>query len=102
MMRVNGKYLRKGGAPYHIVQERCYKLMINIRLTNTKGCVMSHFVAWDGKNIIDQPFMSRVNETFDRNDPKMSKKAFGKLYPKVDFLSWQITGVFELTGCSMK
>ena len=101
MTRVNGKYLRKGGAPYHIVQERSAKLVINIKLTGKNECLMSHFVAWDEKNIIDQPFMCRVNEKSDRNDPKMSKRAFEKLFPKADYLNWQITGVFELSALAM-
>ena len=94
--RVSEKYIRKGGAPFHLLQEHDCRLVINIKLTNIEGRTISHFVAWDGKVIYDRPFTSMVNETKDRTYPEMSKMAFAKLYPKSEFTSWQITSVYQL------
>ena len=94
--RVSEKYIRKGGAPFHLLQEHDCRLVINIKLTNIEGRTISHFVAWDGKVIYDRPFTSMVNKTKDRTYPEISKMAFAKLYPKSEFTSWQITSVYQL------
>ena len=39
--RVTGKYIKKGGAPYHLLQEHNCRLIINIKLTNQKKQTMS-------------------------------------------------------------
>jgi hypothetical protein len=57
---------------------------------------MSHFVAWDGECIHDRPYISKVNNTYDRTNPEKSKLAFAKLFKKTDFASWQITSVYRL------
>ena len=57
---------------------------------------MSHFVAWDGKVIYDQPFTSKVNETKDRTYPEMTNIAFAKLNPKSECTSWQIASMYQL------
>ena len=51
--RVAAKYIRKGRAPFHLLQENDCRLVINIKLTNLEGRTMCHFVAWDGKVIYD-------------------------------------------------
>ena len=61
--RVSRKYNRKGSYPHHLLQETDYNLIVHIRLTDLKGEVMSHFVAWNGKVIIDHPKYSKVNDT---------------------------------------
>ena len=95
--RMNEKYIRKGGAPYHILQSRNSKLIIHVKLTTCpKRKVLHHFVAWDGTHIIDNPHNCWVNKTTDRIDSHSCKAAFGKIFPKNEFLAWQIIGVFEL------
>ena len=37
-----------------------------------------------------------MNDTPDRTDQEKSKLAFGKLYPTMRFLSWQITSVYQI------
>ena len=96
LVRVGGKYIRKGGAPLHLLKELDCNIIVKIKLTNAKGETMSHFVAWDGNFIYDKPFSSKVNNSHDRTSRIMSKLAFGKLYPKPKFREWQITQVFEL------
>jgi hypothetical protein len=70
---VSGEYIKKGGAPYHLLQEHQCKLVINLRLTDLDGVSMSHFVAWDGDCIHDRPYTSKVNNTYDRTNPEKSK-----------------------------
>ena len=98
--RVSGKYILKGGAPFHLLQEHDCRLVIHIKLTNLKSETWSHFVGWDGSVIYDRPFTSKVNNTRDRTNPEASKMAFAKLYPKAEFSSWQITSVFKLHSVS--
>jgi hypothetical protein len=93
---VSKEYHKKGGAAFHLMQELQCRLVINIKLTNRKKEVMSHFISWDGMTLYDQPQMSIVNNTYDRAHEKGSKNVFEKLYKKTDFLSWQITGIYRL------
>ena len=98
--RVGRMYNKKGGYPYHLLQEYDCKLIIHIKLTNTKKQDMNHCIAWDGTTLHDQPQSIKVNDTFDRHPtkPHYAKKVFNKLYPKDKFHSWQITNVFQLHG----
>ena len=98
--RVGRMYNKKGGYPYHLLQEYDCKLIIHIKLTNTKKQDMNHCIAWDGTTLYDQPQSIKVNDTFDRHPtkPHYAKKVFNKLYPKDKFHSWQITNVFQLHG----
>ena len=89
---------QKRGVQFHLLKEINCKIVVNIKLTNSKGETMAHFVAWDGNFIYDEPFRSKVNSSHDRTSRIMSKLAFGKFYPKSKFREWQITQVFELVG----
>ena len=93
--RVGKKYNKKGGYPYHLLKEDDCKLIIHIKLTNTKKQQMNHCIAWDGAMLHDQPHSIRVNNAYDRK-PRFANKVFEKLYPKDKFLSFQITNVFQL------
>ena len=93
---VTNKYNKNGGFPLHLLQEKDCSLIVHMKLVNLKGEAMFHFVAWNGKLIIDHPQSSKVNDTTDRENKKNSKLAFGKLYPETKFLSWQITGVYQV------
>ena len=96
LVPVSGEYIKKGGAPFHLLQEHQCKLVINLRLTDLDGDPMSHFVAFDGECIHDRPYLSKVNNTYDRTNPEKSKLAFAKLFKKTEFKSWQITSVYRL------
>ena len=96
--RVGNNYNKKGGYPYHLLQEYNCNLIIHIKLTNTRKQNMFHCVSWDGKTIHDLPQSIKVNDTYDRRKPHLAKNVFNKLYPKDKFLSWQITNVFQLCG----
>ena len=95
---MGAEYIRKGGAPFHLLQEQDCSLIIHIKLTDLKYRTMSYFVAWDGIFIYGKPFNSQVNKTQDRTNPERSKMVFSKLYPKSEFSSWQITAVFQLVS----
>jgi len=97
LVPVSGEYRKKGGIEFNLLQERgpC-KLVINLRLTDLDGDPMSHFVAFDGECIHDRPYISKVNNTYDRTNPEKSKLAFAKLFKKTEFQSWQITSVYRL------
>ena len=71
LLRVNGEYIRKGGAPFHILQRRECKLIVKIKLVHIDGEASNHFVAWDGLDIYDEPFLCKIT----RNDRKDAKKA---------------------------
>ena len=91
--RISGKYNRKGEASCHLLKENYCKLIVNIRLTDLKGNILSHFVAWNGKDIIDHPNSSKMNDTTDRTNPEKNRLAFAKLFPRI-FLLLQITSVY--------
>jgi len=93
--RASKRYMREGGAPFHLLQERKCRLVIQIKLTNHDNQKMSHFVSWDGHTIHDSPYNSMVNNTFDRASKKGSDNVFGKMYRR-DFKNWQITNVYDL------
>ena len=57
---------------------------------------MFHFVAWDGEMVYDTPYNNIIDRQKDLASKEASKMVFGKLYPKTEFLSWQITAVYEL------
>ena len=92
----NNMYIKKGGAAYHLLHEKNCRLIIRIKLVNLKGQNMTHFVAWDGKTVYDNPYNLDVDSDKDRETKHASKMAFGGLYPRTEFLSWQITAVFKL------
>ena len=96
LVPVSGEYRKKGGVEFNLLQERQCKLVINLRLTDLDGDAMSHFVAWDGDCIHDRPYLSKVNNTYDRTNPEKSKLAFAKLFKPTEFQSWQVTSVYRL------
>ena len=96
LVPVSGEYRKKGGVEFNLLQERRCKLVINLRLTDLDGDAMSHFVAWDGDCIHDRPYLSKVNNTYDRTNPEKSKLAFAKLFKPTEFQSWQVTSVYRL------
>ena len=77
----------QGGA-FHLLQEHDCRLVIKVKLTNLEDRTMYHFVAWDGNEIYNQPFNSKVNKSDDRTNTAMSKMVFTKLYPSSEFVNW--------------
>ena len=81
---------------YHLLNKKNCKLIVNMRLTDLKGNIISHFLAWNGKVVIVHPNSSKVNDTTDRKNPEKSKLAFSKLFPGRMCSSWRITSVYQL------
>ncbi len=96
LVSVSGEYIKKGGAPFNLFKEHKCSHILKIKLTDSEGDDINHFVAWDGKTIHDDPYSRIVNETADRRDKTSSTKVFDKLFGD---LRWQITNVFCLVGC---
>ena len=48
---VSKEYIKKGGAPIHLLKEHECKLILKIQLINQKEQLCHHFVGWDGKTI---------------------------------------------------
>ena len=92
---VTGMYQVKHGVPFNILQERECALILNIRLVNPKGQKISHFVAWDGKTIFDNPSNCCVSNIKDRK-PGASNNVFRKLYPKTEFPLWMVANVYRV------
>ena len=97
LKRVSGYYIKKGGAPLHLlqIQEQC-RIVIRIKLVTRENEVANHFVAWDGSTVFDRPKNAKVNRTSDRSSKKSCNAVCERLYPKNQFLTWQITNVYEL------
>ena len=89
------RYRREGGAPFHLLQERKCRLVIQIKLTNHDNQKMCHFVSWDGHTVHDSPYNSKVNDIFDRASKKGSDNVVKKMNRR-DFKNWQITNVYDL------
>ena len=93
---VSQKYIKKKGAAFHLFQEDDCKLLIRLILKNKEDVSMGHFVGYDGNVVYDKPEVLEINreeDNLDRWDD--CKEIFGTLYPKTEFNSWQIVGVYE-------
>ena len=86
--RVSGKYNRKERGRLITCWKRSIESwFVSIRLTDLKGNILSHFVTWNGKDIIDHPNSSKMNDTTDRTNTEKNRLAFAKLFPTI-FLLW--------------
>ena len=94
---VNKTYIKRGGAAFYLFMETSCRLIVRLRLINVKQEIMYHFVAWDGKTVYDSPNDIVIDREKDLTSGQVSKMAFGKLYPKTEFFSWQITAVYRLS-----
>ena len=79
-------------------EETNCRLIIRLKLMNLKKEEMFHFVAWDGERVYDKPYDMIIDREKDLATKKASTLAFGKLYPKTEFVSWQITAVYQLVS----
>ena len=93
---VSGRYLREGGAPFHLFKETACKLIIFLHLYDTKDRLCKHAVAFDGRVVHDKPLSAQVNLTWDRASTEASNNVFKKLFPESEFRRWNIVNVFEL------
>ena len=94
---VSGRYLRDGGAPYHLFKETACKLVICLDLDDTKGRPCKHAVAFDGRVVHDKPLSAQVNLTWDRASTESCNNVFKKLFPESEFRRWNIVNIFELS-----
>jgi len=93
-------YIDMGGSlAYTLLQERACKIVVRIKLTNSKGKRMWHCVAWNGQVIYDRPKKCIVNQTKDRQNPKGCDEVFHKLFPRKHFSKWEITNIYRLVSC---
>ena len=93
---VSGRYLREGGALYHLFKETTCKIIFCLDLEDTKGRLCKHVVAFDGRVVHDIPLSAQVNLTWDRALTESSNNVFKKLFPESEFRRWNIVNVFEL------
>ena len=93
---VNIKYMKKGGASFYLFEETNCRLIIRLKLTNLRNETMFHFVAWDGEVVYDKPYDNIIDREIDLASKEASTMAFGRLYPKTEFISWQITSVYSV------
>ena len=95
--RASSAYNQREGTPYHLLKDRQYNLIINIKLGDLHHGTgfSSHFVAWDGKTIWDHPDSVRVNFTSNHATLNICNLVFKKLY-HMRCSSWQITNVYQL------
>ena len=87
----------KHGPAFHLFQEEKCTLIIGLVLTNTKNEKMGHCVGYDGNRVYDKPHVLELNKDEDNlKSWNECKSIFGSLYPKCEFKSWQIVGVYDL------
>ena len=63
---VSSRYLREGGALFHLFRETECKLLVCLELGDTKVQLCKHAVAFDGRVVHDRPLSAKVNLTWDR------------------------------------
>ena len=96
---VTREYDKKKGAAFHLFQKNNCKLLIRLILKNKEDVSMGHFVGYDGNIVYDKPEMLEINRAKDNlKSWDECKHIFGTLYPRNEFNSWQIVGVYELIG----
>ena len=95
----SGDYIKENGAPFHLFQEYRCSLVVHVNLLDHNGSTIPHFVAWNGRTIIDHHHTHNieVNNSYDRTDPDKSNLAFTKLF--YEFKDWHITSVYRLISC---
>jgi len=90
LQRRNSNFLsKKGGPVYNLLQERCCKYVVCLKLQTSRG-IACHSVGWDGTTIWDRPHKVLVNRTSDRSSIIGARNVFHKLYPKKYFQEWRV------------
>ena len=92
-----GKYKVEGGYVNLLRETKC-RLIIQMKLCNLENKTISHYVAWDGVTIFDKPTSRVIDRDRDLASKNASKMAFGSLFPRSEFKSWQIYAVYQLKG----
>ena len=93
----NDAYNKKNGTAYHMFKEIKCRLLVRLGLKNKMDVKMGHFVGYDGNRVHDKPHVLELNREEDNLENWYEcKNIFGTLYPKKEFNSWQIVGVFKL------
>ena len=86
---------KKGGLLYNLLQDLESRLVIKVVLTMCDGGIADHFIAYDGTTLHDVPHSIKPLR-IDRKNPRNCLAIFKKLYPTTNYLSFQVTNVFEL------
>jgi len=87
---------KKGGLLYNLLQDLESRLVIKVVLTMCDGGgIANHFIAYDGTTLHDVPHSIKPLR-IDRKNPRNCLAIFKKLYPTTNYLSFQVTNVFEL------
>ena len=86
---------KKGGLLYNLLQDLESRLVIKVVLTMCDGGIANHFIAYDGITLHDVPHSIKPHRD-DRKNPRNCLAIFKKLYPTTNYLSFQVTNVFEL------
>ena len=96
LQRHNSNFLsKKGGPVYNLLQERCCKYVVCLKLQTSRG-IACHSVGWDWTTIYDRPHKVLVNSTSNRSSVVGVCNVFHKLYPKKYVQEWRVFQVFEL------
>ena len=80
----------------HVLNKKHCRLVIRLKLKNLNNEDISHFIAWDGNILYNNPNNNIIDRDKDLGSNHACKMAFGILFPRTEFLSWQITTAFEL------
>ena len=92
--------VKKGGSPeYFLMKEEACRLVLAVKIRNSKGDSWGHFVAWDG-NIIHNNLRNYKVELESDRTRKRSKATFRKLFPEKNFPHADVSAVWELVHYS--
>ena len=96
LVSTSSYYMRKGGLAFNILQERCCKLVLCLKLTTHGRRHAHHCISFDGRSVYDRPKKILVNGTSDRRSTESCNDVFDRLYPGKYFKAWDICQVFRL------
>ena len=93
---VTSNYFKEGGSPeYFLMNEEACRLVLAVKLRNSKGDSWGHFVGWDG-NIIHDNLRSYKVELESDHTKKGRKATFRKLFPEKNFPHADMSAVWKL------
>ena len=81
------------------MKEEACRLVLTVKLRNSKGNSWGHFVAWD-RNIIHDHLRGCEVELESDRTKKGSKATFRKLFPEKNFPHADVSAVWELVHYS--
>ena len=81
------------------MKEKACRLVLAVKLHNSKGDTWGHFVAWDENIIHDNPCSCKV-EHKPEHTRKGSKATFRKLFPEKNFPHADVSVVWDFVHYS--